>query len=84
MNGENLWCVPVPQGIGSCAAWQVTVGALLTVPGNGKEYSAVATVFAGALQVLVSQLCQEVTNGGKLIILRSTIFWLNILMVTNW
>ena len=31
---------------------QVTVGALLTVPGNGKEYSAVATVFAGALQAV--------------------------------
>lgn len=33
---------------------QVTVGALLTVPGNAKEYSAVATVFAGALQVLAT------------------------------
>lgn len=32
---------------------QVTVGALLTVPGNAKEYSAVATVFAGALQAVV-------------------------------
>jgi len=27
------------------------VGALLTVPGNGGHYSAVATGFAGALQV---------------------------------
>eukprot|EP00913_Durusdinium_trenchii_P018104 g17012.t1 len=33
---------------------QVTVGALLTVPGNGKEYSAVATVLAAALQVLAT------------------------------
>eukprot|EP00438_Fugacium_kawagutii_P009143 Skav206184 [mRNA] locus=scaffold1844:86363:95992:- [translate_table: standard] len=33
---------------------KVTVGALLTVPGNGKEYSAVATVFAGALQVFAT------------------------------
>lgn len=31
----------------------MTVGALLTVPGNAKEYSAVATVFAGALQAVV-------------------------------
>ena len=37
---------------------QVTVGALLTVPGNGKEYSAVATVFAGALQAV---LCTDVS-----------------------
>lgn len=33
---------------------QVTVGALLTVPGNGGHYSAVATGFAGALQVFAT------------------------------
>lgn len=33
---------------------QVAVGALLTMPGNGQEFSAVATVFAFAVQVLAT------------------------------
>lgn len=58
---------PTEDRLLRCLAWQVTVGALLTVPGNGKEYSAVATVFAGALQVLCPSCAKgEVTNGHKL------------------
>ena len=47
---------------------QVTVGALLTVPGNAKEYSAVATVFAGALQAVRGDASYSPHNMAMLIV----------------